>query len=168
MVIQKHMLPAARRAASRVCKSPLLADEAAERALHQLVLVTLAGRPPQNPTAWLCVVAKRTAIALARRGWGTNTPEDFEPEGREAPPWDPDRSRRRHQEADMVREAVAARLSSRQLQGLDAALSHRSLRAAAASCDMRPRDLRRVLGVVTRKAQECIFGTGIASSTRRS
>src|SRR5688572_14373197 len=64
------LLRTAQRAASRVLRNPMLAEEAGERAFHQLMIANLAGRAPQNPEAWLRVVARRSACALLRNGWG--------------------------------------------------------------------------------------------------
>lgn len=170
------LLPAARRAAATIVKSGVLADEAAERAVHKLHLITLAGTPPRNPLAWVRVVARRSAIALLRKGWGCTAPSDVDLVARDAPPWDKDRGEQRTRYVDFVREQVAPSLSRRQRDALDATLTTHSLKAAAASCGMQPRDYRRSLRAITHKARRCLSaaaedlpgGTGIQPPTRSS
>ncbi|HEB52170.1 MAG TPA: hypothetical protein ENI87_02825, partial [bacterium] len=72
------MLPIAYRAAVQVVQSPILAEEASERAIHQLMLEMLAGSPPQSPKAWLRVVARRSACALLRSEWARTRSMDLE------------------------------------------------------------------------------------------
>ncbi len=162
------LLPLAYRAAARVARCRFLAEEASERALHQLTLSTLAGAPPANPEAWIRVVARRTALSLARKGWGQAFPLDendvpFRLEGREpAPPRPAPRSGTAY-----VRERIAPSLSPRQLEALDAALSCPSTRAAARRCGMQPRDFRRSLTTITRKARR-LFEAGAQGSLRPS
>ena len=43
------LLPVAYRAAARVVRSRLMAEEASERALHLLTVATLKGCPPHRP-----------------------------------------------------------------------------------------------------------------------
>ena len=139
------LLPVARRAAATVVRSGVLADEASERAVHQLTLATLAGRPPHNPEAWLRVVARRCVYSLLRKGWGRTLPLESgshavarEPAHAESP-----QTEGRARGTDFVREHVQATLSPRQQDALHAALTCRSHRAAANSCGMQPRDFRR-------------------------
>lgn len=165
----QKLLPVARRAAAAIVNSGVLADEAGERAVHQLTLATLAGHPPRNPEAWLRVVARRCVYSLLRKGWGFTQPLEptSEPLSREGLlPENP--FERRNRGTDFVREQVRGRLSHRQQEALEAALSCRSQRAAARSCGMQPRDFRRSMSSITRKARELLEGAGFASGTRSS
>lgn len=150
MPIDPHrLLPVACRAAARVVKSPLLAEEAGERALHLLTLTTLRGQPPERPEAWLRVVARRSACALLRSEWGrTQSVDQEELQARQAPFRQP-----RQFLGDYVREHLAPSLSPRQLDAVDAALHCNGTRAAARRCGMQPRDFRRSLGAISRKAR---------------
>lgn len=162
----KKLLPVARRAAATIARSGVLADEAGERAVHQLTLVTLAGNPPANPEAWLRVVARRCVFSLLRKGWGLTLPLETGSNAvaREYPA--PDGAGERS--TDFVREQVRDRLSPRQQDALQAALTCRSLRAAARSCGMQPRDFRRSMSSITRKAREALDGAGFPRGTRSS
>lgn len=143
------LLPLAYRSASRVLRNPLLAEEAGERAVHQLVLALLEGTPPHHPAAWVRVVAKRSALALLRSDW-VRTPA-IAPEaiaGAQAP-----YRTSRHAEADLVRERVTPLLAPRQQAALAAALSTPTTRDAARSAGMQPRDFRRHLARVQAKAR---------------
>ena len=71
------LLPLAYRAAHQVLQSPVLAEEASERAVHQLALAVLEGDPPERPRAWLRVVARRSACALLRSEWARTKAMDL-------------------------------------------------------------------------------------------
>jgi len=150
MEINPHtLLPIAYHAARQVVRSRVLAEEAGERALHELTLALLQGEPPEHPTAWLRQVARRAACALLRSEWGRtraieqaalqNQPQ---PEPHAAPT-----------DLGRVREALEGALSPRQRDALRAAHSCNGTRAAARSCGMQPRDFRRSLLAITRKAR---------------
>jgi DNA-directed RNA polymerase specialized sigma24 family protein len=146
------LLPVAYRAAARVLRSRLMAEEAGERALHLLTLATLAGRPPQQPEAWLRVVARRSACALLRSEWArTQSLGQEELQAHQAPY----RAPRQHL-GDYVREHLEAALSPRQRDAMDAALHCNGTRAAARRCGMQPRDFRRYLGAISRKARSAL------------
>jgi DNA-directed RNA polymerase specialized sigma24 family protein len=150
-----HLLPIAYRAASRVVRSPVLAEEAGERALHLLTLAMLEGFMPTHPEAWLRVVARRSACALLRSEWGRiRGIEPDQVQARPAPFQAP-----RNTGVDMVREHVQARLTPRQREALQAALTCNTTRAAARSCGMQPRDFRRYLGAISRKARRTLGDT---------
>lgn len=165
MLTNPHaLLPVAYRAAARVVKSRLMAEEASERALHMLTLATLNGCPPVHPEAWLRVVARRSACAILRSEWGrVQCMAHEEIQARQAPPHEPRRFL-----ADFVRERLAPSLSPRQRDAIDAALHCNGTRAAARRCGMQPRDFRRSMSSITRKARELLEGAGFASGTRSS
>lgn len=166
----KKLLPVARRAAATIARSGVLADEAGERAVYQLTLATLAGNPPANPEAWLRVVARRCVFSLLRKGWGLTLPLETGSDAvaRESPPSDATGAERSRCSTDFVREHVHDRLSPRQQDALQAALTCRSLRAAARSCGMQPRDFRRSMSSITRKARAALEGAGFPRGTRSS
>lgn len=147
-----HLLPVALHAASAVLRNPLLAEEAGERALHQLTLQILQGVAPRHPRAWLRKVARRSAVALLNSEWArqsTRHPEEFA--GLQAP-----YARRASHGADVVRERLQDELSPRQHEALDAAIRCSGTREAARACRMAPRDFRRQLGAITRKARQLL------------
>lgn len=143
------LLPVAYRAAARVVKSRLMAEEASERALYLLTLTTLKGCPPQRPEAWLRVVARRSACAILRSEWGRTQPLATD----ELPAQPVERRSPRPWLGDFVREHLAAALSPRQRDAIDAVLHCNGTRAAARRCGMQPRDFRRSLGAISRKAR---------------
>ncbi len=154
------LLPVAFHAAAAVLKNPLLAEEAGERAIHQLTLAILQGDTPRHPRAWLRMVARRSACALLRSDWGkTRTKQPEEMAAIQAP-------YRQSPGAgiDFVREHLHDELSPRQQAALTAAMSCNGTRAAARICGMAPRDFRRQLGAISRKARELLhthwFGDG--------
>jgi DNA-directed RNA polymerase specialized sigma24 family protein len=150
----QSLYPVAVRAASRVVRSRVLAEEAGERALHQLTLAMLRGQTPHHPEAWVRVVARRSACALLRSEWARTPavpPEDLQ--GQQAPYREP-----RPVRGDLVRERVQASLSPRQRDAMEAALCCNTTRAAAKRCGMQPRDFRRYLGVISRKARRALEG----------
>lgn len=156
MIPDPHtLLPVAYRAAARVVRSRLLAEEASERAIHLLTLVSLRGSPPTHPEAWLRVVARRSACAILRSEWARTRAVDVSEISAHEAPFQPPRQTA----ADVVRESLKATLSPRQNDALDAALSCNSTRAAARRCGMQPRDFRRSLGAISRKAKEAFAAT---------
>ena len=146
------LLPVAYRAAATIVRSPVLAEEAGERAVHLLTLAVLDGHPPHHPAAWLKVVARRSACSLLRSEWArTQAIADDDLADQQAPSRPP-----RPTAADLVREQVHARLTLRQQQALTAALSCNGTRAAARSCGMQPRDFRRYLSRISGKARRAL------------
>ncbi|MBL8728326.1 MAG: hypothetical protein JNM25_07850 [Planctomycetes bacterium] len=146
------LLPVAYRAAARVVRSRLMAEEAGERALHLLTLATLKGCAPHRPEAWLRVVARRSACAILRSEWArTESVGQEVMQARQAPYREP-----RPLLGDFVREHLHAALSPRQRDAIDAALHCNGTRAAARHCGMQPRDFRRYLGVISRKARSAL------------
>lgn len=151
------LLPTAYRAAAQVVKSPIMAEEASERAIHQLTLAILEGSPPQSPKAWLRVVARRSACALLRSEWARTKamdltdvampPRDY-PECEDHTLW--------------VREHLQVALTPRQRDALDAAMSCNTTRAAARTCGMEPRDFRRSLGSISRRAKALLADATLA------
>ncbi len=146
------LLPVAYRAAASVIRSRLLAEEASERAIHLLTLATLQGCPPHHPEAWLRVVARRSACAILRSAWArTQAVDQEEIQARQAPYRQP-----RPLAADVVRERLQSTLTPRQRAAFEAAMSCNSTRAAAKRCGMQPRDFRRNLGAISRKARQSL------------
>jgi DNA-directed RNA polymerase specialized sigma24 family protein len=144
-------LPIAFRAASRIISSPVLAEEASERAVHQLTLAMLQGCTPDRPEAWLRVVARRSACALLRSEWARTRGVDFAELANAQTPAPFAGHRRRR--ASWVRENLLTTLTPRQRDALDAAITCNTTRAAARTCGMQPRDFRRSLGSISRKAK---------------
>jgi hypothetical protein len=143
------LLPVAYRAALQVVRCRVLAEEAGERALHELTLATLQGQPPTHPKAWLRQVARRAACGLLRSDWGrTRAMEHGALQNQPEP-----EPRRTFADLDRVREALESTLSPRQRDALRAARCCNGTRAAARSCGMQPRDFRRSLLAITRKAR---------------
>jgi DNA-directed RNA polymerase specialized sigma24 family protein len=138
------------RAASRVLRSPVMIDEAAEQAVHRLTLATLAGRRPERPDAWVRVVARRAACALLRTGWGCT--QHFEEQNKV-----PEAPHRPPQYLEHLRAQLHEQLSPRQRDALVAAMSCNTTKAAARSCGMKPRDFRRSLEAISRKARRAII-----------
>ena len=153
MITNPHaLLSVAFHAAAAVLKNPLLAEEAGERAVHQLTLAILQGSSPRHPRAWLRMVARRSACALLRSDWGRTTtrrPEDLLTI--QAP-----YRRTSGRGIDFVHERLREQLSPRQQEALSAAMSCNGTRAAARSCHMAPRDFRRQLGAISRKARKLL------------
>ena len=142
------LLPTAYRAAAAVVNSHVMAEEASERAIHQLNLAILSGCPPDSPKAWLRVVARRSACALLRSEWGRTKAMDLSEVA------DHDRSEARPDtHCSWIRERLPSALTSRQKDALNAALNCNTTRAAARACGMEPRDFRRSLGSISRRAK---------------
>lgn len=145
------LLPLARRAAREVVQSPILAEEASERAVHKLAVSMLEGCPPSQPKAWLRVVARRSACALLRSEWARTRAMDL---ADVALPTTANRRSEAHQ--SFVRECLDDELTPRQRDALHAAISCNTTRAAARSCGMEPRDFRRSLGSISRRARQLL------------
>jgi DNA-directed RNA polymerase specialized sigma24 family protein len=139
-----------------VVRSRLLAEEAGERALHLLTLSLLQGDPPDHPKAWLRSVARRSACALLKSEWGrTKAVDSVTLQGHQALYRIP-----RDAGFDHVRETLSDSLPPRQQAALAAAVSCNSTRAAARCCGMKPRDFRRSLGSISRKAKQLLARHG--------
>ena len=150
------LLPIAYRAAVEVLHNPVMAEEASERAIYQLNLAIMEDNPPDSPIAWLRVVARRAACALLRGEWARTKAMDLK---------DFATQKRRYatstDTASEVRETMQTTLDSglhdaltpRQREALDAAMSCNTMRAAARTCSMQPRDFRRSLGSISRRAR---------------
>ena len=146
------LLPIAYRTAAQVLRSPVLAQEAGERAVHLLTMAVLQGCAPLQPKAWLRVVARRSACALLRSDWARtrgvdvseieDQPAPFECSAPSGLAW--------------VREQLPELLTPRQRDALAAAMQCRTTRAAARTCGMQPRDFRRSLGSISRKARRLL------------
>lgn len=147
-----QLLPVAYHAAAKVVRNQLLAEEAGERAVYQLTLAMLSGTPPLHPKAWLRVVARRSAWALLRSDWARTSSMSHEDCTQQPAPY----QLPRRVEADRVRETAAQWLSPRQHEAFEAALTSNSSRAAARNCGMQPRDYRRQLGRIARKAKAAL------------
>jgi len=141
------LLHLAYRAASRVVHNRLLAEEAGERAVHRFQLALIAGRPPDKPEAWVRTVARRSACAILRTGWSRTQPileDDAFVDGPAAEAW---------RRGDRLRALLARELTPRQHAALEAALTCRTTRDAARACGMEPRDFRRYLAAISRRAR---------------
>jgi hypothetical protein len=137
-------------AASRILRNPVLAEEAAERAMHQFTLTVLGGRVPDCPPAWVRVVARRFASALLRNGWSQTVPLQEEVcAARE-------NVSARHAQVDELCQQIEPQLTPRQREALSAAVTNHTTRGAARTCRMEPRDFRRYLATISRKARRCL------------
>lgn len=142
------LLPTAYRAAVEVVKSPIMAEEASERAIYQLTLAMIEGTPPDSPKAWLKVVARRSACALLRSEWARTKSMDLSDVAEEQPSYAAPAS-----QSSWIRECLQTALTPRQREALDAAMTCNTIRAAARTCGMEPRDFRRSLGSISRRAK---------------
>ncbi len=136
------------RTAARVSRNPLLAEEAAEQALFRLHVANLAGHGPDCPEAWIRTVTRRSVFALLRHGWA-RTQALTDPERTPVPPSEPDRGELREQ----LRRRLSSVLTHRQQQALEAALTSATMREAARTCAMAPRDFRRYMAAIARHAR---------------
>lgn len=153
MPLDPHsLLPVAYRAALQVVRSPVLAEEASERAIHQLTVAYLEGTPPDSPKAWLRTVARRSACAILRSEWARTRAVDLE--GVESAPRSS--GERPAVQSCWVREHLAAALTPRQQEAFEAAISCNTTRAAARRCGMAPRDFRRSLRSISRRARQLL------------
>jgi DNA-directed RNA polymerase specialized sigma24 family protein len=135
------------RAARGVANNRLVAEEAGELAMHRFQLAVIAGRIPERPEAWIRTVARRIACQILRGGWSRTLPLLSEEEVADPGP------RRRRFTGERLRCALRSTLTPRQREALDAALSCRTTREAARTCGMEPRDFRRYLAVISRRAR---------------
>ncbi len=110
----------------------------------------IEGSAPMFPKAWLRTVARRSACALLRSEWARTRSVSHEEMAHEQAPYQMPRRPR----VEQVRERVGHELTPRQQEAFDAAVSCNTTRAAARRCGMQPRDFRRYLGAITRKARE--------------
>lgn len=148
-----RLLRLAYRAAARIAKNRLVAEEAGELAVHRYQLASLAGHRPARPEAWISTVARRNACAILRNGWARMQPIYAADEVADPGPsgdvgWNGDR----------LRCALRSVLTARQRDALDAALSCRSTREAARACGMAPRDFRRYLDAISARARSRLLG----------
>ena len=146
------LLPIAYRAASQVVHSPVLAEEASERAVYQLTMACLEGSPPDSPRAWLRTVAKRAACAILRSEWARTKAMDLDGVADCARP----AGSRHPQQSEWVREHLAPTLTPRQREAFEAAITHNTTRAAARSCTMEPRDFRRSIAAISRRGRQLL------------
>jgi DNA-directed RNA polymerase specialized sigma24 family protein len=152
MLQQPHaLLQVAYRAALQVVHSPILAEEASERAIHELTVAILQGSPPHSPKAWLRTVARRSACAILRSEWARTKAMDLDhvadqPRTSAAPP----------AQRGWVREHLEAALTERQRDAFRAAISCNTTRAAARTCGMEPRDFRRSLSSISRRGRQLL------------
>jgi hypothetical protein len=149
----KALQAIALRSAGRVLHNRALAEEASERALHQLLLSCLAGRPPNSPAAWVTVVARRFATTLSHSPRarmrcldGLAVP---------SPPACEDRHRLRGM-AEVLLTHLHDRLTNRQRDVVAAALSNRTCHGAARACGMSPHDFRRHITAIGRRARKIV------------
>ncbi|HEX6814001.1 MAG TPA: hypothetical protein VF384_20425 [Planctomycetota bacterium] len=112
----------------------------------------LQGCPPNHPVAWLRVVARRSACALLRTEWARTRRID----ANQLPDPQPPYAAPGPTGSALVRERLHGMLSPRQQDALDAAIHCNSTRAAARSCGMQPRDFRRSLFAISRKARQAV------------
>ena len=155
------LLPVAYRAASQVVRSPVLAEEASERAIHQLTLAVLEGSPPQSPKAWLRVVARRSACAILRSEWARTQAMDLDDVAGPPRTYSP-----APDQSSWVRENLEPALTPRQRDAFRAAISCNTTRAAARTCGMEPRDFRRSLGSISRRARRLLQHDPLPSEPR--
>lgn len=142
------LLPTAYQAAVEVVHNPVMAEEASERAIYQLTLALLSGDPPRSPRAWLRVVARRSACAILRSAWARTKAMDLSDVATPARPQSHGDGR-----SCWMRESLQVALTPRQREALDAAMTCNTTRSAARTCGMEPRDFRRSLGSISRRAR---------------
>jgi|688.fasta_scaffold299526_2 hypothetical protein len=148
--IPQHFLPVAFRAAASILRCPVLAEEASERAVHLLTLAHLRGRAPMRPHGWIQRVARRAACALLRSEWGRTRRVDdavLQAHAAAARPASPRCS------LDAIHADLEAALTPRQRRAFTAIRTCNGTRAAARACGMDPRDFRRSLLAISRKAR---------------
>jgi len=138
-----------------------MAEEASERAIYQLTVAMLEGSAPQSPKAWLRVVARRSACALLRSEWARQRAMDLTDVEARQPAYPEQR-----EQSCWVRERLAEALTPRQRQALDAAISCNTTRAAARTCGMEPRDFRRSLGSISRRARKLLDDEAMPAALR--
>lgn len=147
-VTTENLLAIACRSAARVLRRRLLVEEAGERAVHLLWLASLRGSRPEHPKAWVRRVAYRSACALLRSDWSRTRSADVdEIEAAQAPYRAPRRG------VDFVREHLGNHLEPHLKPVLEAAVTCNGTRAAARCCGLAPRDFRRRLDTISRRAR---------------
>lgn len=147
-VATEDLLSIACRSAARVLRRRLLVEEAGERAVHLLWLASLRGCRPDHPKAWVRRVAYRSACALLRSDWSRTRSADLdEIESAQAP------YRAPRPGVDFVREHLGKHLEPHLQPVLEAAVTCNGTRAAARCCGLAPRDFRRRLGTISRRAR---------------
>lgn len=147
-VATEHLLSIACRSAARVLRRRLLVEEAGERAVHLLWLASLRGCRPEYPKAWVRRVAYRSACALLRSDWSRTRSADLdEIEAAQAP------YRAPRPGVDFVRERLGKHLEPHLQPVLEAAVTCNGTRAAARCCGLAPRDFRRRLDTISRRAR---------------
>ena len=157
----EYLLDLASRVTQRILPSKVLAEEAAEQALHSYHLAVLADEAPDQPEAWIRTVARRAACGLLRSQWTwthrladeTSVPAE-------------ERQRTRQHTPDDLRELLSDSLTDRQEEALEAALTNPTMRGAARGCQMQPRDFRCYLEAITKRARKqlTLHGAGNHSS----
>ncbi|MEY3160936.1 MAG: hypothetical protein RIT25_927 [Planctomycetota bacterium] len=152
--------------AGKFLAPPVLAEEAGDQAIHLLVLQCLEGFAPRCPEAWIRVVAKRVAIGVRRSGWTRTLP--LEEHLLATDPF----AEAAHTRRDLLWDEVADGLTPRMREALWAARTHRLTCQAAAACGMRPRDFRRSLRSICKRARRVLetrraAGTGEAMTHGR-
>lgn len=153
MPLDPHsLLPIALRAASQVVRNPVLAEEASERAIYQLTVALLDGSPPDCPEAWLRTVARRAACAILRSEWARTKTADLD--GVASAPRTS--GKRSEVQSEWIRDNLAAALTPRQREALQAAITCNTTRAAARTCGMEPRDFRRSLRSISQRARQLL------------
>ena len=145
----ERLLDLASRITRRILPSQMLAEEAAEQALHSYHLAVIADEVPDQPEAWIRTVARRAACGLLRSQWTwtrrladeTSLPAE-------------ERHRTRQHTPEDLRELLGDALTNRQEEALEAALTNPTMRGAARGCQMQPRDFRRYMEAITRRARK--------------
>lgn len=143
-----ELLPIAYRSAARVLRRRLLVEEAGERAVHLLLLATLQGTGPEHPKAWVRRVAYRSACALLRSDWSRTHSADLDEIDANQAPY-----RQPRPGVAFVREHLGDHLDPHLKPVLQAAVTCNGTRAAARSCGLAPRDFRRRLDTISRRAR---------------
>lgn len=152
----QQFLQTALRAASQIVRCRVLAEEASERALHLLTVAQLHGRAPEHPHAWVRRVAQRAACGLLRSEWGrTRRVDDAVLQAHATAVRTPPRHT-----LEQLHAVLEPALTPRQRQAFAAIRTCNGTRAAARSCGMDPRDFRRSLQAISRKAR----ALGLASA----
>jgi DNA-directed RNA polymerase specialized sigma24 family protein len=168
----KALQAIALRSAGRVLNNPALAEEASERAMHQLLLSCLAGRPPTSPAAWVTVVARRFATTLSRSPRARM--HCLDEQVIVIRPAREDRHRLRGA-AEILLRRLCGRLTNRQRDVVAAALTHRTCHGAARACGMSTHDFRRHITAIGRRVRKIVTETpelaalrnGLRSSEQR-
>lgn len=164
-----RLLHVAYRAAARIVHNQVLAEEAGERAVHRFQLAVMAGQAPDKPEAWVRTVARHSACAILRNGWARTQPipEESWTAAAHVAEGPGDDAPNPVSLGDHLRTVLATALTPRQLDALDAALTCRTTRDAARACGMEPRDFRRYLAAISRRARRK-FAIVLVDARRRA